>query len=135
MKKYVKPLMESETFVTNEFVSACGDINSNYTCMDMGSQSNNFTTIIVDTNKNGRRDTGENTVYTYNDTNVTYADDCGQNGGAVHTITSTENLPVVLVYTSETDYTPAYVVEHTESGKHGTSTRPHFISFTTYNHS
>lgn len=54
-KTYVKPVMESETFVPQTYVAACGDENKVYkfVCDAGGGVSGN---VYVDSNKNGRYD-------------------------------------------------------------------------------
>lgn len=52
MKEYVRPMMDSEVFVANEYFSACGDENKVYkfTC-EAGGGGNG--TVYLDSNHNG----------------------------------------------------------------------------------
>ena len=54
-KAYVKPVMESETFVPNTYVAACGDEHKVYkfVCNAGGGDDGN---VYVDSNKNGQYD-------------------------------------------------------------------------------
>ena len=55
MREYVKPMMDSEIFVANEYFSACGDENKVYkfTC-EAGGGGNG--TVYLDSNHNGEWD-------------------------------------------------------------------------------
>ena len=108
MKKYVKPMMESEVFITNEFVGACDDGSHKYVCLNMGEHSKSFSVIYKDDNGNGIKENNETTIW-----NASYKDDCGETGGRVHSITDPSKLTKVLIHFNsdpEGVYTSAYAV-------------------------
>ena len=66
MREYVKPMMDSEIFVANEYFSACGDENKVYKFeCDAGKFLGSSVpgTVYADTNNNGKLD--------YSDENLT----------------------------------------------------------------
>lgn len=55
MKEYVRPMMDSEVFVANEYFSACGDENKVYKFVcDAGGGTSG--TVYEDSNNNGKWD-------------------------------------------------------------------------------
>ena len=62
MKKYVKPMMEGQMFVSNEYVAACYKIK----CTTPKNNSE-FNYIYADTNNSGALDTGDELLYSSKD--------------------------------------------------------------------
>lgn len=144
MKKYMKPIMNSEVFVTNEFIGACSD--SALSCLNM----NNATAVYKDLDKDGILDDNEK-----NDANKftgwNYKNDCYMSGDSTsknHILTQTyiDNAQRVLVVsettsgkwpnqTTTTTVTSAIVVKSNETGSNIFSDSPHFISLKVANHS
>lgn len=130
MRKYVKPYMESETFVTNEYVSACGD-TAGLACLNMNDASK-----VYKDNGDGVFDPTTDTAplgFTWNQKN-----DCGTNGdetGGSHNINQVDTKQLYFItYRSSSTVNEAYLA--TSSQENGTfSDSPHFIMVKTYNHS
>lgn len=136
MKKYIKPTIDSEVFVTNEFISACGDI-SKFSCLNMNDVYINHQKVNIyvykDTDKDGVLDeseNNENNLYT----NWNFQNDCGNSGDAVagsHNISNITGLTRVIVrFPDSRGDVPAVI--HSQSGL---SNNPHFVSLKNINHS
>lgn len=141
MKKYMKPIMDSEVFVTSEYIGACLE---GIGCLNMGVDADAAKNIKVynDNNNLGTLDADEmnyDNLYT----NWDYSDDCGRTGditGNNHNLTGVDLSTlkrVIVCYDdddSKTGYErmiPAYV--SFDLNKNNSQKHPHFISVKTTN--
>ena len=111
MKKiYTQPQLIGESFIANEYVAAC------YSCLDMGSNSKNFSAIYVDTYKDGVLDANETTQIT----GVSYRNDCGKTGSGgklAHYITDAQladatKCTYVIIVRNIGTQVPAIMIQH-----------------------
>ena len=139
MKKYTKPLMESEVFVANEYIGACYK-NSSVSCLNMNSAK-----AYVDSNGNGVYDANVDKEWTgsYSHRNDCYmsGDETGANhdlSGITDLSSSLEKVFVVSTsgnsWNSTTTVTEAYIL-YSEDDKNSFGDSPHFISVKEANHS
>lgn len=121
MKQYVKPTMEFEAFMTNEYIAACKP-ETKLACLNM----NNAKVVYYDTNDNQILDNSE--MVSSNTFSFKEQNDCGTTGdssGGNHTVAATTGADLVFVgygRTGNYTYTPAYKVTDVKQDS------PHFIS-------
>ncbi len=137
MKKYVKPELASEMFVTNEYISSCLDQGKSISCLNMNTASlykETNGTKGLQTGNGGDTRVNQNTDF--DGWNWDEKSDCYRTGdasGALHTSANTsidENAIYYVVTGNET--TEAYLAK---SIGNGFSDAPHFVSITQANHS
>ena len=121
MKTYVKPKMDIQTFVTNEFIAACKP-ETKLACLNM----NHAQVVYYDSNDNKILDESEKKLS--NTYNFKEQNDCGTTGsttGGNHTVAGTVGADLVYVgygnYNNMT-FTPAYLVRDVKKDS------PHFVS-------
>ncbi len=126
MKKYVKPIMEGQMFVSNEYVSACGDVNG-LSCLNMN-KDQGIKGIFYDVDGNGIYDsTIDTSIISFSE-----RQDCGTNGSATggnHDPKKISRDTLVFVVYNNGTVVPSYKVTDVQQDS------PHFISVKTANHS
>lgn len=144
MKTYVKPIMESEMFVANEYCSPCSSTTP-VACLNMnqaqfvfkdvngnGTYEKNIDKILFSSQGQGGGGIGHHSSLSMQD--------CGTDGDAEaknHIISETElaNSDLrVFVYYSSNNIVPAIMDYNGTDGKYF-SDSPHFISLKVANHS
>ena len=129
MREYVKPMMDSEVFVANEYFSACGDIQK-VACLNMN-QDQNIIGVYYDQNMDGIIDSPSDKFTTWN-----FMNDCNTNGSTIagnHSISDAQknnpDLRVIVKYGNGSEV-PAIMDYNYRDGH-----TPHFISLKVANHS
>ena len=123
MKTYVKPIIESEELIPNEYISACQP-NTSLACINMNlSQGNQG---VYKDNLAHEDSLGEyNPTYDTEVVKYSHKNDCGTDGDSSarnHTVSETQSAPLVFIKYNNGSIVPAYQVTTTQANS------PHYIS-------